>query len=94
MASVPAVERAVFPPDDHLALLPGQLTPTVHGWLVRFSSYVPFAQPAALLSEVAHARLREGTAQRLTDAAGTTLVAEQTVAAERGGARGPGGGSE
>jgi hypothetical protein len=77
------VERAFSPLDDELALLPGLLAPSLHGWLVRLSSYVPFAQAAALLSEFAHVRLSEGTAQRLTYAAGGAVVEEQTRAAER-----------
>ena len=75
--------RAFFPLDDELALLPGRLTPTLHGWLVRLSSYLPFARAAALLSEFARVPLSEGTAQRLTYAAGATLVAHQTFEAER-----------
>jgi hypothetical protein len=74
----------VFSPlDDELALLPGRLTPTLHGWLVRLSSYLPFAQASALLGEFAQVRLSEGTAQRLTYAAGTSLVIQQTLAAEQ-----------
>jgi hypothetical protein len=72
-----------FPLDDELALLPGRLSPTLHGWLVRLSSYLPFAQAAALLSEFAHVPLSEGSAQRLTYAAGTSVVVEQTLEADR-----------
>jgi hypothetical protein len=72
-----------FPLDNELALLDGHLTPTLHGWLVRLAAYLPFAQAAAFLSEFARVPLSEGTAQRLTYAAGTTVVAQQTVAADR-----------
>lgn len=73
-----------FPPlDDELALLPGHLTPTLHAWLVRLATYLPFAQAAALLSEIARVPLSEGTAQRLTYAAGATVVVQQTVEADR-----------
>jgi hypothetical protein len=71
------------PLDDQLALLPGLLTPTLHAWLVRLSAYLPFAQAAALLSELARVELSEGTAQRLTYAAGTTVVVQQTLEADR-----------
>lgn len=81
--SARSVVRAFFPLDDELALLPGRLTPTLHGWLVRLSSYLPFARAAALLSEFARVPLSEGTAQRLTYAAGTTLVAHQTLEADQ-----------
>lgn len=83
MVSVRSVAPGFSPLDDELALLPGQLAPTLHGWLVRLSSYLPFAQAAALLGEFAHVRLSEGSAQRLTYCAGTTVVAQQTVEAER-----------
>ena len=74
--------RAFFPLDDELALLPGHLTPTLHGWLVRLSSYLPFARAAALLSEFARVPLSEGTAQRLTYSAGNALLGLQTLQAE------------
>lgn len=83
MASVRSVARVFFPLDDQLALLGGRLSPTLHGWLVRLSSYLPFAQAAALLSEFAHVPLSEGSAQRLTYAAGSSVVVEQTLEADR-----------
>lgn len=63
-------------------MLPGRLTPTLHGWLVRLSSYLPFAQAASLLSEFAHVRVSEGSAQRLTYAAGSAVVVQQTLHAD------------
>jgi hypothetical protein len=83
MASARNVARAFFPLDDELGLLSGRLSPTLHGWLVRLASYLPFAQAAALLSEFAHVSLSQGSAQRLTYAAGTSVVVEQTLEAER-----------
>lgn len=83
MASVRSVARSFFPLDDELALLPSRLSPTLHGWLVRLASYLPFAQAAALMSEFAHVPLGEGSAQRLTYAAGTSVVVEQTLEADR-----------
>jgi hypothetical protein len=83
MASVLAVAAAFFPLDEQLALLPGHLTPPLHAWLVRLSAWMPFAQAASLLSELAHVPLSEGTAQRLTFAAGTTAVVQQTAAAQQ-----------
>jgi hypothetical protein len=73
---------AFFPLDEELALLPGHLTPTLHSWLVRLSAYLPFAQAASLLGEFARVALSEGTAQRLTFAAGTTYVVQQSAAAQ------------
>jgi hypothetical protein len=83
MEFAPPVAPGFSPLDDELALLPGHLTPTLHAWLVRLSTYLPFAQAAALLSEMARVRLSEGTAQRVTYAAGTTLVVQQTLEADR-----------
>lgn len=83
MASAPPVAPGFFPLDDELALLPGHLTPTLHAWLVRLATYLPFAQAAALLSEIARVPLSEGTAQRLTYGAGATIVVHQTLEADR-----------
>lgn len=83
MASVLTVAAAFFPLDEELALLPGHLTPTLHAWLVRLSAWMPFAQAASLLSELARVPLSEGTAQRLTFAAGTTAVVQQTATAQQ-----------
>jgi hypothetical protein len=82
-ASARSARPVFFPLDDELALLPGRLTPTLHGWLVRLSSYLPFAQAARLLSEFAHVRVSEGSAQRVTYAAGATIVVQQTLAADQ-----------
>lgn len=82
MVAALAVAAAFFPLDEQLALLPGHLTPTLHAWLVRLSAYLPFAQAASLLGEFAHVCLSEGTAQRLTFAAGATYVVQQSARAQ------------
>lgn len=81
--SVRPAAPGFFPLDDELALLPGRLAPTLHGWLVRLSAALPFAQAAALLSEIARTPLSAGTAQRLTSAAGDAVAAQQTLEADR-----------
>lgn len=82
MASARSVERAFSPLDNELALLPGYLTPSLQAWLVRLSAWMPFAHSASLLSEFAHVPLSEGTAQRLTLAAGAVALSQQTDLAD------------
>lgn len=74
---------AFFPLDEQLALLPGKLTPQLHGWLVRLSTWMPFARAAHLLTELTHAPISEATARRLTEAAGSSYVAFQTEEVSR-----------
>src|SRR5687768_1949557 len=81
MASVPTVAQAFSPLDEHLALLPGKLTPQLHGWLVRLSTWMPFARAAQILTEFTQVPISEATARRLTHAAGATYVALQTTQA-------------
>ena len=72
-----------FPLDEQLALLPGQFSPTLQAMLVRLSAWMPFAQAAAFLRDFAHVSVSEGSAQRLSYAAGSTLVVQQTLAAQQ-----------
>ena len=46
--SVRSVGPAFFPLDEHLALLPGKLTPQLQGWLTRLGAWLPFARAADL----------------------------------------------
>jgi hypothetical protein len=77
------VGPAFFPLDEQLALLPGKLTPQLHGWLVRLSSWMPFARAAQLLREFTQVPISEATARRLTERAGSSYVALQTEEAAR-----------
>jgi hypothetical protein len=72
-----------FPLDEQLALLPGQFSPTLQAMLVRLSAWMPFAQAAAFLHDFAHVSVSEGSAQRLTYAAGSALVLQQTQATQQ-----------
>lgn len=78
MASVRPVAPAFFPLDEHLALLPGKLTPQLQGWLIRLSTWMPFARAAEILTEFTQVPISEATARRLTHAAGDAYVALQT----------------
>ena len=83
VASVPAAVPGFFPLDEQLALLPGKLTPQLHGWLVRLSAWMPFARAAELLTEFTRVPISEATARRLTHAAGAAAVVLQTAEVER-----------
>ena len=69
---------AFFPLDEQLALLPGKLTPQLHGWLVRLGAWLPFQRAADLLADLTQVRISEATARRATEAAGAAYVAHQT----------------
>src|SRR4051812_47583421 len=83
MQPVPRVGAGLFPLDDELALLPGTLTPRLQASLVRLGSWMPFEHAARELGWLTHAVMSRQAAQRLTEAAGAALVAEQTAAVER-----------
>ncbi len=83
MVSAPPAVRVFFPLDEQLALLPGQLTPRLHEWLVRLGTWMPFAQAAELLAEFTLVRVSEATARRQTEAAGVVAVRQETAVAER-----------
>jgi hypothetical protein len=75
------VGQAFFPLDEQLGLLPGKLTPQLHGWLVRLGAWLPFQRAADLLTDLTHVRVSEATARRATLAAGASYVAYQTTEA-------------
>ncbi len=83
MGSVPPVGPGFFPLDEHLALLPGRLTPQLHEGLVRLATWMPFAQAAAMLTMFTGVHLSPATVRRQTEAAGAVAVALETAEAER-----------
>lgn len=83
MADAPSAAPAFFPLDEQLALLPGKLTPQLHGWLVRLSSWMPFARAAQLLTDFTLVPVSEATARRLSESAGSSYVVLQTEEAAR-----------
>lgn len=80
-APAPAAVAGFFPLDDVLALPPGHLTPQLHEWVVHLGTWVPFRQVPRLLALFAGVSCSAETARRLTEAAGSRLVAVQTAAA-------------
>jgi hypothetical protein len=69
------------PLDEELALPPGQLTPLLQEWVVHLGAWVPFGQVPRLLNCFAGLGIARETARRLTEAAGTYLVAAAEAAA-------------
>jgi hypothetical protein len=72
------VAPAFSPLDEQLALLPGKLTPQLHGWLVRLGAWLPFARAVDLLTDLTQVCISEATARRATLAAGAGYVVHQT----------------
>ena len=73
----------LFPLDDELELLPGELTPRLQASLVRLGSWMPFGHAARELGWLTRAVVSRPVAERLTEAAGAAMVAEQTAWVER-----------
>jgi len=78
MASARSAVQAFFPLDDELALLSGQVTPQVHAWLVRLATWMPFAAASSLLLDLVRVPVSTATTRRVTETAGSLLVAAQT----------------
>jgi hypothetical protein len=83
MPSVANAERAFFPLDEQLALLPGGLMPFMHESLVRLGAWIPFEVATELLKDLLGVQLSPAQVRRTTEAAGAAYVAEQTQEAER-----------
>ena len=82
-ASVQSADRAFFPLDEELELLPGKLTPHAHECLIRFGTIMPFAKAAKELEFVLKVGVSEPTARRYVEAAGKAYEEYQTVEVER-----------
>lgn len=74
---------AFFPLDEELGLLPGELTPLLHEWVVRLATWATFAPAARMVGEWSGAQVSEPTVRRLTEAAGAAWVAVQTAEVAR-----------
>jgi len=83
MASVRNADRAFFPLDEELELLPGKLTPHAHECLIRFGTIMPFAKAAKELEFVLKVGVSEPTARRYVEAAGKAYEEYQTAEVER-----------
>ena len=83
MRSAPRVVRGFSPLDEELALLPGELTPSLVEGLVRLGAWLPFQPAAALLGHFSQVPISEATARRRTEQAGAAYVELQTAEVER-----------
>jgi hypothetical protein len=77
------VARGFSPLDEELALLPGELTPSLVESLVRLGAWLPFTPAATLLGHFSQVAVSEATARRRTEQAGAAYVAVQAAEVER-----------
>lgn len=83
MRSARNVERAFFPLDEQLGLLPGGLMPFMHECLVRLGAWMPFEVAMNLFHDLLGVQMSPGQVRRKTEAAGAAYVVVQTLEAER-----------
>jgi len=84
MAFVQVADKAFFPLDEELELLPGKLTPHAQECLIRFGAILPsFAKAAQELEFTLKVKVSEPTARRYTEAAGQAYEEYQTAEVER-----------
>jgi hypothetical protein len=83
MRSARSAERAFFPLDEELALLPGTLTPSLQEDLVRLGAWMPFGRVGQELAHFRRVDVSRSTAARLSEAAGAAYVTVQTAEAAR-----------
>jgi hypothetical protein len=77
------VDKAFFPLDEELALLPGRVTPHAHECLVRFGAWMPFEKASKELAFVLKVEVSEPTARRYAQAAGAAHESHQQREVER-----------
>lgn len=78
-----AVERAFFPLDEELGLLPGTLTPSLQESIVRLGTWMPFGKAAVELKYFTRTDVSRPTVERVTEAAGAAYASLQTQEVER-----------
>jgi hypothetical protein len=83
MAFVQVADKAFFPLDEELELLPGKLTPHAHECLIRFGTIMPFAKAAKELAFTLKVEVSEPTARRYVETAGQAYEEYQTAEVER-----------
>jgi hypothetical protein len=67
---VPRVEKAFFPLDEELGLLPGNLAPRQQEHLVHLACFMPFDKVAQMMEEIVSVQTNEETVRRLTEQVG------------------------
>lgn len=83
MEPVQRVEQDFFPLDEELALLPGNLAPSLQEHLSHLASWMPFRRAAQMLERLLGAQVSEATIRRHTEAAGALYEQQQTTASQQ-----------
>lgn len=83
MENAPAASGAFSPWDEHLALLPGALSPHLQAALVRLAANVPYRQAAALLGQLLRVSVSEATTRRAATRTGGAAVAASLAEQQR-----------
>jgi hypothetical protein len=82
-AACPACGGGLFPLDEELGLLPGELSPGLDEGLVRLATWMPFGVAVRELAFFWRVPVSEATVRRHAYAAGGAYAAVQTAEAER-----------
>lgn len=83
MGNARSVERAFFPFDEELGLLPGSLTPRLAESVVRMGTWMPFGRAAQELEHLLGVRVSEASVRRISERAGASYVAVQQAEVEQ-----------
>jgi hypothetical protein len=73
------VEKAFFPLDEELGLLPGQLAPRQQEHLVHLACFMPFDKVTEMMEEMVSVQTNQETVRRLTEQVGSWMEAAQTA---------------
>src|SRR4030095_7223939 len=77
-----SVEKAFFPLDEELELLPGKLAPRQYEHVVHLACFMPFDKAAQMMQEIVSVQTNEETVRRLTEQVGSWMETSQTAAIE------------
>lgn len=77
------VEKAFFPLDEELGLLPGTLTPSLQESIVRLGTWMPFEKAVVELQYFTRTAVSRPTVERVTETAGAAYVSLQTEEVKR-----------
>jgi hypothetical protein len=80
MEPVRSAEQGFFPLDEELALLPGNLAPSIEDHLSHLASWMPFRRAAQMLSRLLGVQESLATIRRHTETAGSLYEQQQTAA--------------
>lgn len=78
MECVRSVEPGFFPLDEELALVPGNLAPSLQEHVVHLATWMPFRRASQMLTSLLGVQVSEATIRRQTEAAGARYEDRQT----------------